>query len=83
MKQKDIATIILIAGFAAVISFAVSSYLFSSGDHSKQQAAVTQPIEASFKTPNTQYFNDKSIDPTQLIKIGGQGNDQPFQDNQP
>lgn len=82
MKQKDVATIILIAGFAAVISFFLSSYLFSSGSHSKQQAAVIQPIDAAFKTPNTQYFNAKSIDPTLLIKIGGQGNNQPFQDSQ-
>lgn len=78
MKQQDVAMIILIVGFAAVVSFFLSRALFQSGDKHQQKAAVVDVITTDFKTPNQQYFNSQSIDPTQLIKIGDSNNQNPF-----
>jgi hypothetical protein len=78
MKQKDIALIIVIVAIAAFISFFVSRLLFQSGDKRAQKAEVVDVISTDFELPSTKYFNDKSIDPTQLITIGGSNNQNPF-----
>ena len=78
MKQKDIALIILIAGIAAFASFFISRSLFASGTKRSQQAEVVDKISTEFTQPSNKYFNQKSIDPTQLIKIGGSKNNNPF-----
>jgi hypothetical protein len=78
MKQKDIALIILIAGIAGIISFFVSRAMFSSHSQRSQQAAVVDAISTDFTSPSSKYFNTNSIDPTQLIQIGNNNNNNPF-----
>lgn len=78
MKQKDIALIILIAGIAAFMSFFASKLLFQSGDKLQQKAEVVDVISTDFKSPDAKYFNSTSINPTQLITIGGDNNTNPF-----
>ena len=78
MKQKDIALIILIAAVAGVISFVASHAIFASSSNRKQQAEVVDAITTDFVRPSTKYFNSNSIDPTQLIQIGGNNNANPF-----
>jgi len=78
MKQKDIALIIMIAAIAAFASFFVSRMLFQSGDKRQQKAEVVDVISTDFQPPSAKYFNSASINPTQLIKIGGSDNPNPF-----
>jgi len=78
MKQKDIAMIILVAGIAGLISFFVSKAIFSSSAARSQEAEVVDAISTTFTLPSSKYFNDKSIDPTQLIQIGNGENESPF-----
>lgn len=78
MKQKDIALIILIGGVSAAISFAASHFLFAKPGDRQQQAAVVQPITTDFITPDKTFFNGNSIDPAQLIEVGGTNNPNPF-----
>ncbi|MGH7142476.1 MAG: hypothetical protein ACREF5_03385 [Candidatus Saccharimonadales bacterium] len=78
MKQKDVALIILIAGISGVISFVVSNFIFASPANSQQKVAVVDPISTEFTTPNTQFFNNQSIDPTQLIEVQNSNNSNPF-----
>ena len=78
MKQKDVAMIIVIAAIAAMASFFLSRFLFASGDKHQQKAEVVDVVTTDFTTPNTKYFNDKSINPTQLIEIGNSNNTNPF-----
>lgn len=78
MKQKDIALIIIAVFVSGVFSFVLSGFLFSSPKNRQEKVEVVEPISAEFSQPSTKYFNDKSIDPTQLITIGSDSNNQPF-----
>lgn len=78
MKQKDIALILVIAFFGAILALVLSNFIFGSSETRQQEAEVVEPISATFPTPDQRYFNDKSIDPTQLIQIGNNHNTDPF-----
>lgn len=78
MKQKDIAVIILVVGVAAIASFFLSRLLFQSGDKREQKAEVVDVITADFNPPSDKYFNDQAINPTQLIRISDNNNENPF-----
>jgi hypothetical protein len=78
MKQNDIILIIVVVFIAGIASFFVSNALFSSAELGKTSAEVVEPISQTFAQPDTRYFNDKAVNPTQLIQIGNQDNQQPF-----
>ncbi len=84
MKQKDIALIILIVFFGAVISVVVSKYLIVPPKNRQQEVEKVVEISQTFKVPvDPRYFNNNSINPTQLIRIGENANPDPFKDNTP
>jgi hypothetical protein len=78
MKQKDVAVIILVAVIAGVASFFLSRFLFQSGDKHQQKAEVVDVISTEFNQPDTKYFNSNAVNPTQLIRIGDNNNNNPF-----
>lgn len=78
MKQKDIAVIIAIAGFSAVIAFVVANAIFASPKNRQTEVQVVEPISAEFPAPDTRYFNQSSINATQTVEIGGNSNPKPF-----
>ncbi|HEY1835615.1 MAG TPA: hypothetical protein VGG13_02215 [Candidatus Saccharimonadales bacterium] len=78
MKQKDVALIIVIVFVSGIVSLVVSRLLFASPQNRQQQVQVVPVISASFPTPDSRYFNSKSVDPTQLIQIGNNNNKNPF-----
>ncbi|HEX5744180.1 MAG TPA: hypothetical protein VFX84_01895 [Candidatus Saccharimonadales bacterium] len=82
MKQKDIALIIVIVFFSAVVSLFISKSIFASPENRQQEVEVVQPITADFPEPDPDYFNDKAFDPTQQINIGQGGNPDPFSSKQ-
>ncbi len=69
MKQKDIALILVIVFVSGMISFVASNKFISPPKHD-EKAAQVEAITADFKEPDIRYFNDQSINPTQLITIG-------------
>lgn len=71
MKQKDILLISVVVIIAATVSFVVSSKVFAPPKDRKTLVEVVEPITTEFKEPNKQYFNDKSVNPTKTIEIGG------------
>ena len=77
MKQKDIALILVIAFVALVFALILSNLLFGS---SKKQltADVVTAISTDFKEPDKKYLNSNSVDPTQIIRLGENTNQQPF-----
>ncbi|MEK7471963.1 MAG: hypothetical protein AAB624_01830 [Patescibacteria group bacterium] len=78
MKTKDWGTIGVVVIIAGIVSFAVSN-LFLGGKHAPRlKVEVVEPISADFPLPNTKYFNEDSINPTQEIKIGEDSNSTPF-----
>jgi hypothetical protein len=78
MKQKDIALIVVIVAISGVISFLASRWIFAKPADRQQKAEVVDVITSDFNTPDTKYFNDKAVDPTQLIQIGNSNNPNPF-----
>lgn len=78
MKQKDIALIIVVIFFAAIISFAVTQMLFSTKGNKSLSAEIVEPISSEFKEPDKTVFNSDAINPTQLIQIGDQNNQNPL-----
>jgi hypothetical protein len=77
MKQKDIALLIIVVVAAGMFSFFVSRYFISSGAKNLE-AQVVEPISTEFQKPDERVFNDKALNPTQLIQIGNTSNSQPF-----
>jgi hypothetical protein len=78
MKQKDIALIIVVVAISAVASFFLSKLLFTSQKERSQKVEVVDVITPEFTMPDSKYFNERSINPTQLIRIGETTNPTPF-----
>lgn len=78
MKQKDIALILVVIVVAGAFSFGVSGTVFKTKKRDLTAEVVTK-IDANFADPDPAVFNDKAINPTQLINIGDNStNPQPF-----
>lgn len=79
MKQKDIAIIVAVVFVSGILSYFVSNTLFASPDSLQTEVEVVEPITAEFPEPDTRYFNENSVNPTQTITIGEGQNQQPFE----
>lgn len=77
MKSKDIYLVVVVGIASAVLALVISNLLFSPKKH-LQTAEVVEPISSDFTTPDKKYFNEQSIDPTQIIRIGDNSNQTPF-----
>jgi hypothetical protein len=82
MKQKDIALIVVVAVVSIVVATLASSLLLGGSSAREQKAEVVDVISADFDQPSKDYFNEKSIDPTLLIRIGDNSNQAPFKQSQ-
>jgi hypothetical protein len=78
MKQKDIALIAILAIVSGTLSLFVSRALFNSQKDRQQKVEIVDVITSDFPAPPAKYFNAASVDPTQLIQIGGSNNPNPF-----
>ncbi len=78
MKQKDIALIIVIIGGSAIVSFIIFGFIFGKQTSAKVSVEVVEPISASFELPNSKFFNNTSLNPTQTITISPDSNQKPF-----
>lgn len=81
MKQKDLPLIIAIVLVSGVFSLLISNVLMGS-ESKTQKAEVVEPIIADFVTPDKDYFNETSLNPTRQIQIGGDSNENPFEGEQ-
>lgn len=78
MKQKDVALIAIIAIVAGIVSFFISGMIFVTSENRQQKVEVAPVVTTQFSTPNSNYFNSSSINPTQTIQIGNSSNPAPF-----
>jgi hypothetical protein len=81
MKQKDIATIIVIAFLSGIVSFFVSGKVFVTPKSRTQTAEVVDEISTNFQQPDSRFFNSQSINPTQNSQLGDNTNENPFNNN--
>lgn len=80
MKQNDYILVSVVIVISAVFSIVLSNVLISKPQNRQQEVEVVTPITADFPLPDKKYFSDKSINPTQLIRIGDSSNKKPFND---
>lgn len=83
MKRRDLGLLVMVAVIAAIFSYVISSVVFSSPAKKPVSVPVITPISSDFadvKNDNNykNIFNSGALDPTQLIRIGGQTNNSPF-----
>ncbi len=69
MKQKDIVVIIVVVFFSGVASYFISSKLFVKSSDTQREVKVVETINPAFNTPDKNYFNANSVNPTQTIQI--------------
>lgn len=78
MKQKDIAVIIATVGVSAILSFVLCNQFIDSAAKHNLKAETVELITADFDLPDKTVFNENAINPTKLIEIGPNTNNQPF-----
>ena len=78
MKQKDIILVIVVVFVSGVLALIISNFLITAPKNRQTEVEVVTPISTELTKPDSRYFNDKSINPTQNIQIGNQDNNQPF-----
>lgn len=78
MKQKDIALILVVSFISGIFSLFISNMLLGGSSKRNLTSDVVTAINTDFKQPNKKYFNESSVDPTQIIRIGDNTNAQPF-----
>jgi|AntRauTorckE6833_2_1112554.scaffolds.fasta_scaffold00718_9 hypothetical protein len=79
MKKNDLTLIAVVIIFSSVFAVIISSLLFTGPDEQQQTVEKVQAITSEFNEPNDEYFNNESINPTKLIRIGdGESNESPF-----
>lgn len=87
MKQKDWIIIGAVGFVSAIISILLSGVIFGSPKKHPIKVPEVTPISSEFPSPQTDdsykvFYNDKALNPTQLIQIGGNNNKAPFQGGQ-
>lgn len=78
MKQKDLALIIVIAVVAGIFSVILARLVFATPKDRMQKVEVVDLISTEFPATDSKYFNQASINPTQLIRISENSNQAPF-----
>lgn len=80
MKQKDIVIIIVVIVFSGIASLFLCSLLIGTPTSKQQSAEVVVAISSDFKLPDSNVFNEFANNPTRLINIAPNKNDNPFSD---
>jgi hypothetical protein len=78
MKQNDYLTIAVTVIISGVFSFIICSKFINTSKNKRQSVEIVNPISADFNLPDKKIFNGTAVDPTQLIQIGPNSNNQPF-----
>jgi hypothetical protein len=84
MNRKNLTILIGVALVTGLVSIVLSGVIFGNSTTNSIKVPVVTKIDSSFPdakndTNYNYFFNSKAIDPTQIIKIGPSGNQQPFQ----
>ncbi|MHB1864953.1 MAG: hypothetical protein ACYCPS_02175 [Candidatus Saccharimonadales bacterium] len=81
-KQNDIVSIVVAIVAGIIVAFVADKYVFSNAGSKNTQVDVVPAIKTYFPKPPSQYFNSQAVDPTQIINIGPNNSQQPFNSGQ-
>lgn len=71
MRKKDLPIILATAIVAGIFAYIFTNFLIVPDADRSEEVEVVEPITSEFRTVDERYFNENSINPTQLIEIGG------------
>ena len=78
MKQKDIALITVVIILSGFLSLLLMNYVFGGARSKPTKVIIVEKIPTDFPSVEKRYFNENSINYTQLIQIGSNENPKPF-----
>lgn len=83
MRKKDMLSLIVTAVITGVISLLIASAIFQTPASRRTQVQTASPISPTLPDVKNEpvyksFLNDKALDPTQPIQIGGTSNNSPF-----
>lgn len=78
MKRKDLIIIIMVVVVAGIFSYVVCGKFLSPPKNRQQNVEVVEAITSEFAVPDPAIFNADAFNPTRLIEIGPNSNNQPF-----
>jgi hypothetical protein len=78
MKQKDIIVLVAVAIVSAIASLLLSKSFFATPKDQSQKVETIDKITATFPYPSKKYFNAQAVNPAQLVEIGDNTNQNPF-----
>lgn len=76
MKKTDVAMIILIASISVLIAYFAGKAIIGDVSHESVKVKTADKISSSVAEPDTNIFNDKAINPTVEVTIGGNAQSQ-------
>jgi len=79
MKRKDVGVLIVVAVVSAFLSIIISGLLLSTPEDRHQSVETVEVISTNFDRPDSTYYNDKSVNPAQVIQVGQDPNSKPFE----
>ena len=78
MERKDMGVIIAVVVVAAIFSYIICGKFISPPENRQQDVEVVEAITSDFIVPDPAIFNTNAFNPTRLIQIGPNTNNQPF-----
>ncbi len=78
MKQNDIALLILIVFVTIVASAIVGGKVIRPAENRSAKVEVVEKISGTFQQPDPAVFNDRALNPTKQITIGGSSGNTPI-----
>lgn len=78
MKKNDFTLIAVVVIVSAVFSLIVARVFISSPNNRQEKVEVVGPITTDFPEPDKRFFNDRSVNPTLIIEITPNDNQNPF-----
>jgi hypothetical protein len=78
MKKKDLILIFMSVIVSTIFSYIICSKFIVTAKVRQQKVEIVKPITAEFNLPDKKIFNTDAVNPTKLIEIGPNINDQPF-----
>ena len=80
MKQKDVGTLMLVVAISLFASWLIANSIFGGEENRSEEVEVVNSIDSVFPAPDARVFKDGYLNPTELIRIGGEnGNGDPFE----
>lgn len=87
MKKKETLLLVVIIFFAGMFSYIISKTLINPPEKRSAEVPVSEVIVSTFPDVQNEeayqaFFNAQALDPTQLIVIGDNQNNKPFNNPQ-